>query len=184
MQNPAGDEHVQQVGAAHQSRHRKTISHRLGDQRHVRRHAKARLGAAAAQTETCDHFIEDQDGAVLGTRHLRAFQIAGGRLDGALIAHGRLHDHAGDIALGQARFQPRQVVPADHVQPRGIDGVLPHAARHQHRCTFRPGRILGRRGGPQDIVEPAMIMAFKFQDDALVGGSARQAGRGLRHFRA
>ena len=115
--------------------------------------------------------------AMLAAGRQRAFQIAGRGRDGALVAHGGLHDHARDIALGQPRFQPRQIVPADHIQAGGIDRVLAHAARHQHRRIFRPRRILRRRGGPQDIVEPAVIMAFEFQDDAACRWRRAPGGR-------
>ena len=114
----------------------------------------------------------------------RAFQITGRRRDGALVAHGRLHDDGGNVAARQPRFQGRQIVPAQHVEADGIAGILALAAGHKGRRLCRTGGILGGRSGPEDIVEPAMIMAFEFQDDALARGGARQTEGGLRHFRA
>ena len=182
MQHAIGEE-VEQVGPARDCCNREAVGNRLRHQGEVGRDPEALLRPAAPQPETGDDLVEDQDGAMLAAGGECAFQIARRRRDGALVAHRRLHQHGRDIALGEPRFQRREIVPAEDREPRARFRVLALATDHRRRRLLWTCRVQPRRRRPQDVVEPAVIMPLELDDGPLARGSTRQPHRRLRHLR-
>ena len=108
-------------------------------------------------------------------RGARAFEIAGRGMDRAGVAHGRFHDHAGDIAPGEAPFEAFEVVPGQHLDAVGRLRVLAGAAGDRDRASSGPAAFEAGRRRPQDVVEPAVVMALELQDDAPARRGAGEA---------
>ncbi len=144
--------------------------------------AEALLRAAGREPEAGDHLVEDEHRAVPAARGARAFEIAGRGMDRAGIAHRRFHDHAGDVSLGEAPLEPLEIVPAEHLDAVGRLRVLAGAAGDRDRAFLRPRRVEAGRRRPQDVVEPAVVMALELQDDAPARRGAGEADRRLHHL--
>ena len=120
------------------------------------------MGAARSDAEAGDHLVEHQNGAVFRAGFAGGFQVEGGGEDRALVAHGGFHDDHGNVALRQAVLQGFRVVPGQHGDVGGGVGELAAAAGDR-------GGGAGRgRGGPEDVVEPAVVVALEFQHDAAI----------------
>src|SRR6185437_14631741 len=90
----------------------------------------------------------------------------------------------GDITLRQPRAHGLEVVPAQHLDRLAGPRVLAGGADHLARPPGWAGAVERRRGAPQDVVEPAVIVTLELEDDRAAGGGAGQPDRCLHRLRA
>jgi hypothetical protein len=118
------------------------------------------------------------------TGRAHALQIAGRRGDRAGVAHRRLHDHRGDVAAGETPLDQIQTVPGQYLDIPGGTLLETLAAADRDRRLLVARDVEGRRGRPQHVVEPAVVMAFEFQDLLAPGGGAGEAESRLHDLRS
>ena len=151
MHHAAGGEQVEQVGPPGQRGDREPVGDRLAEGGEIGGDPEALLRSARGEAEPGDDLVEDQHRTVPGARFAGSLEVAGPRADRARIAHGRFHDHPGDVALCETAFQPIQVVPGHHLNSVGRRGILAGAARYG--C----GAVLGARRVQAGAVDHRML---------------------------
>jgi hypothetical protein len=164
--------------------YREPPGERLAEHHQVRQDAVELLRATWRETEAGDHFVENQQGAVLGAHLLEHGQEARSRLDATRVAHHRFADGRGDaLALGREQVpQPVLVVPGQHPQPAAALAGEALAPRAQRRRI--PAPIFAVRRFPQHAVVPTVVVARELQDQRAAGVGARQPQGGVGRLRA
>src|SRR5262249_26225374 len=104
--------------------------------------------------EAGDYFVEDQNGAVGVTKSADASQVSRPGGNRAGVEHHRLHQYSGDLIASalECLLDAREVVPRQHNRGCERIGWLTVACR---------GGICAWPGGDEDVVEPAVVMAFE-----------------------
>ena len=179
VEQPSLDDRLHDLARAAQGRDRITAAHGLAQNRDIGLDAELLLRAAGGHAHAGDHFVEDQQRAVVVRQRAGDFQKVIVRGNDAGIAHHRLHDHGRHVVgmIAQALFQGLGRIPRTN---QHVDRSAVHAQGAGHRRGHKSlGQILERSVvAVEDVVARAVIVALEGNHVAAFGEYPGQPQRG------
>ena len=162
-------------------RDREATGHGFGVGGKIRLEIKVFAGAAQRDTKTGDHFVEDRDGTFLLAEFDHARQVSLAGHAGTAVDQNRLTNDRRDLARVLLKHLAKclQIVPGASHRQRVLGCGLP-AAIGDCRTELLGARVIA----DQDVIQPAVVMAFEFYELVPAGEASCQTQCCLYSFGA